>query len=192
DPPVALPPPAAVTAFQGFTTGPLTLGQFLIPHGAETGANEYTAQINWGDGSPVEAGTVTVFGTTVTVSSAGHIYTQVGAIAPGPKTAVFHPSVTLSDDTGDSDVVRATINVAPDVTKEVSVVGLGGPLNPSTGLITSSGTITSVGGLDIPGPLYLIVHGLPAGVTLANADGTVFSGDPFRTVNVSQLHPGQT
>src|SRR5262249_32614447 len=73
-----------------------------------------------------------------------------------------------------------------------SVVGLGGPLNPSTGLITSSGTITSVGGLDIPGPLYLIVHGLPAGVTLANADGTVFSGDPFRTVNVSHLHPGQT
>src|SRR6185312_12208172 len=88
--------------------------------------------------------------------------------------------------------ISDTVAVAPDVSNRVRVVGLGGPLNPSTGLITSSGTITNLDGAMIPGPLYFIVHGLPAGVTLANAGGTMFSGEPFYIANVSQLNPGQT
>ena len=191
-PPLALSPPPAVSAFQGLATGPLTLGAFTVSPGAESGPGQYTAVVNWGDGANPEAALVAVSGSTVTVSSAGHRYTQTGAAQGGAKNGEFHPIVTLNDDTGGSATIIDTINVAPDVSNQVRVVGLGGPLNPATRLISSAGTIANVGGAVIPGPLYLIVHGLPAGVTLANSAGSMFSGEPFYVVDVSQLQPGQT
>src|SRR5205823_7748015 len=100
--------------------------------------------------------------------------------------------VTLTDDTGNSATLTSTIDVAPDVSRQVRAIGLGGPLNPATNLITSSGSITNLSGAPIPGPLYLIVHGLPSGVALANADGMMFSGEPFIVAHLSQLNPGQT
>ena len=181
-PPLGLPAAAAITAFQGASTGSLNLASFTVPGGLESGTGEYTAQITWDDGQPAEAGTLSISGGTITVSGS-HTYSADGAL---------HPHVTLTDDTGNSATVTATINVAPDVSMQVRVVGLGGALNPSTRLITSSGTITNIGGAVIAGPLYLIVHGLPAGVTLANAAGTMLSAEPFYVVDVSQLDSEQT
>jgi hypothetical protein len=187
EPPIALSPPPDILAFQGFATGPLTLAQFSVPHGAATGANVYSAKIDWGDGSEPDVGSVAVSGTLVTVSAAGHAYTAVGTMTPGAKTGAYHPVVTLTDDTGNSSTVTATIDIAPDVTARVHVVDLGGPQSPA-GVVTSSGTITNVSNAVIPGPLYLVVRGLPAGVTLANETGTLFSGDPFVRVDVAALN----
>jgi hypothetical protein len=77
------------------------------------------------------------------------------------------------------------------------VVGLGGPVNSLTGLMTSTGTVTNVGATTIHGPLFLVIHGLPAGVTLANAAGTVVpagngAAEPYVVVSLAQLTQGQT
>jgi hypothetical protein len=189
DPPAPLPAPAAVSAFQGFFTGALTLGAFSVGAGAETGAGEYRATVDWRDGSAPEASAVSVAGSTVTVTSAGHAYTTAGP---------FHPLVTLTDDTGNSATLADTVNVVPDVTSRVRVVGLGGPVNPVTGLVTSADTLSNVGAVTIHGPLYLVVHGLPAGVTLANAAGTVIpagsgaAAEPYAVLSLAQLTAGQT
>src|SRR5207249_5793964 len=111
-------------------------------------------------------------------------------VIPGAKTGSFHPVVTLTDDTDNSVTVTATIDVAPDVTTRVYVVDLGGPQSPAA-VVTSSGTITNFSNAVIPGPLYLIVRGLLSGVTLLNATGTLFSGEPFLQVNIAALNGGQ-
>ena len=191
EPPIAQAPPPAATAFQGFATGSLTLGSFLVPHGAAKGSGIYSATIDWGDGT-TDTGLIAVSGTVITVSSAGHVYKSSGTQSPGAKTGAYHPNVVLSDKTGNSATITTTINVAPDVTERTHVTGLGGPVNPFTGVFTSTGSITNTSGLPITGPLFMVVEGLPAGVSLANADGTLFSGQPFLKVNVAQLGPGQS
>jgi hypothetical protein len=190
EPPIPMPAPPDILAFQGFATGPLTLAQFSVPHGAATGPNAYSAKIDWGDGSNTDVGTIAVSGALITVSAGGHTYTSVATIKPGAKTGVIHPIITLTDNTGNSAAVTATIDVAPDVTTRVDVVDLGGPQSPAA-MITSSGTITNVSSAVIPGPLYLVVRDLPSGVTLADATGTLFSGEPFLQVNIAALNGGQ-
>jgi hypothetical protein len=177
-PPQALPtsPPAAV--LQGLPTGLVALATFTVPGGLETGTGEYAATINWGDGSPADTTTqVSVSGDSVIVSGS-HTYTGEGPAAY---------SVTLTDDSGSSAVAGGMIDVAPDVSGMVRVVGVGGPRNPSSAVFDDAAAITNLTGADIPGPLYLVVTGLPAGVSLANASGTTGAGDPFLTVNVQRL-----
>src|SRR5207247_518259 len=72
-PPIPLPPPPAPTAFQGFPTGTLSLARFTFPGGLETGPNEYSATISWGDGSPQDTGTLVVVGSALYVTG-GHSY----------------------------------------------------------------------------------------------------------------------
>jgi hypothetical protein len=181
--PDALTPPPAPTAFQGFPTGPLTLASFTVPGGAETGAGEYAATIDWGDGSS-GAGLLAVAGAAITVSSSGHTYAAGGT---------FHPRVTLADDTTGSVTVTEEIHVAPDVSSQVRVVGLGGPFNPLTQGLTSSGSIANVSGVGITGPLRLVLRGLPAGVELLNRDGFMATGEPYLDLpNVPRLDAGQT
>jgi hypothetical protein len=174
-------PPALV--LQGLPAGSVALASFTVPGGLETRSGEYSATINWGDGSPIDtAAQMSVAGSTITVSG-NHTYTVAGPAAY---------SVTLTDDTGNSAVAGGTINVAPDVSGQVRVVGVGGPRNPSTALFDDVASITNLTGADIPGPLYLVITGLPAGVTLANASGSTAAGDPFLTLNVQRLLHDQT
>jgi hypothetical protein len=182
--PKALAPPA-ITVFQGFPSGALDLASFTVPGGLETGPNEYSATIDWGDGSlgsPPAAGNVNLVGSNLIVSGS-HTYAAAGTL---------HATLTLTDDTGGSAVSVTTVVVAPDVSGQVRVVGLGGPRNPQTQLFDSTGTITNVSGNGIPGPLYLVIHGLPAGVTVTNRDGSTATGLPYVLLNVALLQPGQT
>ncbi|HVA46390.1 MAG TPA: FG-GAP-like repeat-containing protein [Pirellulales bacterium] len=183
EPPVPLPPSATLTAFQGFATGPLTLASFQVPHGVETGTSEYTATVNWGDGGKPDAAAVAISNAHLVVSSSGHVYSKAGN---------KQPVVTLSDDTGDAATMTDTVDVLPDVTKKVKVVGLGGKVNPKSGVVSSSGSVLNLGGVTLKGPFYLIVKGLPGGVTLANADGVLPSGEAYHLLQVSQLSPGQS
>jgi len=190
EPPVALRPPATFIAYQGFTTGPLTLADFFIPSGVEPGPVEYTATINWGDGSVPESGIVTASGNTVSVLSSGHTYSTLGVPVLGGKGTQFFPTITLSSDAGASAAVTDTITVLPDVTQRVRVVGFGGPAN--LGNSFSFGSLTNVSATAIPGPLFLVIDGLPAGVTVTNPALTLPSGQPVVRVNIPRLDPGQT
>src|SRR5262249_11780945 len=84
-----------------------------------------------------------------------------------------------------------TVTVAPDVTGRVRVVGLGGPANAGT-QFTSFGTVTNVSQTAIPGPLHLVVGGLPAGVDLVNAARRLASRHPVNDLRNPRLEPGQT
>jgi hypothetical protein len=50
-------------------------------------------------------------------------------------------------------------------------------------------TVTNVGKTPLAGPIQVLLTGLPSGVTLSNASGTV-GGIPFITVSAGTLNPG--
>jgi hypothetical protein len=53
-------------------------------------------------------------------------------------------------------------------------------------------TIKNVSGTDILGPIQLVLAGLPKGVTVADIAGHTVTGDPFLTLPVNDLGPGQS
>ena len=54
---------------------------------------------------------------------------------------------------------------------------------------TSTATITNISSQALAGPLQLVLSGLAAGVTAANATGT-WGGNPYWTATASSLAPG--
>lgn len=110
-----------------------TVATFADPGGAEA-LGDYSATINWGDGSPTSAGTITLAGSTFTVQG-GHTYA-----APGTYTI----TVNLSHDSAPPQAVNstATIGTAASTTTVVSSV------NPSVAgqSVTFTATVTSGAG----------------------------------------------
>jgi hypothetical protein len=185
---VVTDPPPQVAANQpsnnavpGIATGNVTVANFTIPGGPETGTGEYTATINWGDGTSDNSAAITVAAGIVSVSES-HTF-----LTPGTDQV----SVTLTDDNGGSATAVSTVNVVSSEGNNVSVIGLGGPGRADPEFF-DSGFISNNTGADITGPLFLVVHGLPTGVTLANANGTTAAGDPYITMNITRLLHGQT
>jgi hypothetical protein len=103
----------------------------------------------------------------------------------------------------------ATIDVATNVTSQVSITNTKPAKDPSTGLYGSSITVSNPSfGSAISGSLDLLLSGLPAGVTLKGAsvtiNGTTYSGLPIDhtstgapyvhipTADLSSLAPGQS
>ena len=62
--------------------------------------------------------------------------------------------------------------------------------NPATQHFVSDLNVTSTFGLDIPGPIYVVIDDLPPGVTLANAPALTADGDPIFTIDVPVLTVG--
>jgi hypothetical protein len=180
--PELLTPPLAITALQGVSTGTLELAKFLVPGGVETGPNEYTATINWNDGSPTqEAGGLSLVGSIITVTG-GHTFPDRGTFEAA--------TVTLTDDTGNSVTVPLMATIEPDVTDRVRAVGSGLVFNPATQHFVGDLNVTSTIGIDIPGPFYVVVDSLPFGVTLVDAPAMTADGNPLFTINVPALSVG--
>src|SRR5260221_212768 len=66
-----------VTAIEGSDSGSQTVATFTDPGGAEALA-DYSASINWGDGSAATSGVITVSGSTFTVKGS-HTYAEESA-----------------------------------------------------------------------------------------------------------------
>jgi hypothetical protein len=79
DPPVVAIGGFAITGSEGSQTTNQTVATFTDPAGAEV-ASEYSASIDWGDGSAPTTGSITVNGATFTVSGSGgnHAYSEEG------------------------------------------------------------------------------------------------------------------
>ena len=166
----------ALTVLQGISTGTLSLAQFTVPGGLETGTNEYSATIDWGNGSPVQGG-LSLAGSVITVTG-GHTYTTAGTV---PVT------VTLTDDTGNSVTVPLKAVVEPDVTLKVHISGSGLTFNPVTNRFVGDLSITNVTSADISDPLYVVIHNLPNGVTLNSFTDVDGAGNPLFKVDQSRL-----
>ncbi|HEX5233537.1 MAG TPA: hypothetical protein VFW56_14950, partial [Bradyrhizobium sp.] len=185
DPPPVVLSSATITdgVFPGIQTGSLTLASFTVPGGLETGPADYSATINWGDGTS-DPGTLTISGDTIAVSGQ-HIY---GFTTSG----ILHPTVTLNDDTGGSATANDTVFVAPDVSGEMSEIGTAPIFNPATGLFYADLTVTNDSTAPITGPLYVMLQGLPTAVTLTSFTQTDSRGDPWQKFDQSSLAAGNS
>jgi large repetitive protein len=90
-----------ITATEGTVSAVQTVATFTDPGGVEA-LSSYSASINWGDGTAPSAGTISVAGTTFTVSGQ-HTYGEEGS---------FTVTVTIDHDTTTAQVVTDTATVA--------------------------------------------------------------------------------
>lgn len=88
-----------------------------------------------------------------------------------------------------------TLVIKPsDVTSQISFSMSGLTYSRGTQLFGGSITLTNTGSTNLVGTLEIVLTGLPAGVTLANASDYTASGDPYILVDLSSgiLPPGQS
>ena len=184
-PPQTVPQQAQFTALQNVPTGMRNLALFTIDSDDESAPGEnhtYHYSINWDDGTPPDTGTATPVGSGVTVR-ASHAFKSSGTL---------HPVVTLTDEHEQSGTATATAVVSSDVTGSIGTDSSGLVYNAQTQLDYGQITITNTGAGNITGPLPVVISGLPAGVTLANATGTDGAGAPYITAPINVLAPGQS
>ncbi|MBL8228672.1 MAG: cadherin-like domain-containing protein [Bryobacterales bacterium] len=86
--------------------------------------------------------------------------------------------------------VRSAASTIFNVSSQVSVITTGFLFSRVTRTFNGTMTVTNISGTAIPGPINVVLTNLPAGVTLANLNGT-FNGSPYRTA-AGGLNPGQS
>ncbi|MPZ43482.1 MAG: tandem-95 repeat protein [Betaproteobacteria bacterium] len=149
----------------------------------DTDVDAYSAQIDWGDGTPAESGSVTVDALAGTVTVSGdHTYAVGGT---------FEAIIVLRDDSGGEFLTTAVFEVAGLANDEVLVETTGVVLNSATGAWVGELRVRNASALPLSGPLHVRVTNLPDGVTLTNAQGSTAEGDPFLYANVANIAPGE-
>jgi hypothetical protein len=170
-------PGAPATAVEGAALAPITsIAVFTDPAGVgvETAAGDFTATINWGDGTAVSSGTVVSDGGgNYHVNAPGHTYAEEGsytltitvkhdalsAISVNSTVAVSDPSVTLAvvpaltavEQKTTGQVVAATFTdpgtpAGEGSTEYSATINWGDSTNPSSGtIINNGGTFTVFG-----------------------------------------------
>jgi hypothetical protein len=171
---------------QNQSTGSVLLATFT--QGSATGpAKDYSALVQWGDGSSDSSKAtadnveVVVSGTNIKVYGT-HTYATAGSATA--EVWLTGPSNLLA-------VADTAVHVAADVTSQTSVQSSALTFNSATGLYDGTVTVTNNGTGSIPGSLDVLFQGLTSGVTLAQASltvsGTTYSlkightgtGDPY-------------
>ncbi|RPI46027.1 MAG: hypothetical protein EHM59_08575, partial [Betaproteobacteria bacterium] len=189
-------------ALQSIPTGQTTLGVFsgagsasplvtpfglgsmaaLSAAGLDDHPDAYSAEVDWGDGTPVESASVAVDALAGTVTVSGdHTYALGGSC---------EALITLRDDSGGEFVTTAVFEVASLVNDAVLVETTGVVLNPATGAWVGELRVRNASAASLSGPLHVRVTNLPDGVTLTNAQGLTADGDPFLYANVANIAPG--
>jgi CSLREA domain-containing protein len=181
--PLSVASTPANAALQGDTTGTITLATFTDPDLGMFPLTQYTATINWGDGT-TSAGTVAIVNGVLAVSGA-HTFSTTGSSSV---------SVTLVDrPTARSITATDTVTIAPDLAGRFQATRSGLRLNHATGLYSGTLTFTNTGTSALTGSIELVLAGLPSSVTLANASGVTGSGLPYLLLPLgTPLAPGQS
>jgi PKD domain/RTX calcium-binding nonapeptide repeat (4 copies) len=116
--PAVIPTAVPVTAVEGADTGPVAVATFTDPGGAEPVA-DYSAVIDWGDGTATTAGTISFAAGTFAVSGS-HTYAEESA-ADHPGSGPYDITVTISHDVAPNAVVHSTA-----VVSDPAVIATGG------------------------------------------------------------------
>jgi hypothetical protein len=171
---------------QNQSTGLVLLATFT-QGSATAGAKQYGAMVQWGDGSSDSSGSTNPNIRIVRLGKNIKVYgSHAYGAARGEPVAVWltGPKNLLA-------VADTTVNVAADLTSQVSVQSSTLTYNSTTGLYDGTVTLTNRGSTSIPGSFDLLFQGLTSGVTLAQATLTVGtttytlpsdrtgSGDPY-------------
>jgi hypothetical protein len=189
---------------QGNPTGLVLLATFAGGP-TESSAGAYQAFVHWSDGN-FDSSTAAAPNVTVVVSNGvvevfgKHTFASGGA--QSASVALWVPGNVSAEAT-------AKIDVATNVTGQVSMTSTKPAKDPTTGLYGSKITVSNPAkGSAISGSLDLLLSGLPSGVTLVGAsvtiNGTTFSGLPIDhtgsgapfvhipTADLSSLAPGES
>ncbi len=170
-----------VHSFPSTSTGMVVLATFALGgSGKRLPLTAYSASINWEDGSPVDSSAGPNVSVKLNASGTRIIISGKHSFAGGGGKS---PQVTLRDTEGAIVTAKPTIDVAIDVSKQVSVVRSGLIYNQSTQLFSGTLTLANTSSTTLTGPLQVVLTGLPPGVTLANSSGSA-AGNPFLTVKV--------
>lgn len=155
--------PVNVTATTNVAATNVPVATFTDPNGADVPGN-YTATIDWGDGTAPTTGTITVSGGTFTVAGT-HTWTAAGTYNmtvsiqhQNSPAAVVHPVATVTDPSGVATTTPVTINGTEGQTLSNVVVGLftsskttavatdfTATINWGDGTATVAGTVVKVG-----------------------------------------------
>jgi hypothetical protein len=166
------------------TPAPLTItanNQTMVYGGTlPTLTASYAGFVN-GDG-PASLTTLPTLSTTAAGSSPPGTYAIMAAGAADPDYLITYVSGTL------------TVSPGADVSGQVKVTASGLVYNRATGLFGGTITLTNTGPTALTGRLMVLLTGLPAGVTLANASGYTADGTPFLLVSLpnNSLAPGSS
>ena len=117
--PAVVPTAAVVHAVEGTDTGMVTVAKFIDPGGAEP-LSDYTATINWGDGTPTTTGVISFAAGVFTVAG-DHTYAEESA----PEHASSYPSYAIAV-TIDHESAPAAVANSQAIVSDPSVVGTGG------------------------------------------------------------------
>jgi uncharacterized protein len=121
-------------------------------------------------------------------SVSGIAFARGNADAPETARNLAASSSRISDHDAVVTYLRAT---PPDVTAQVRITRLPFVFNPLTRVSLSVVAVTNRGPATIAGPIHLVFDDLAPGLRLLDASGAI-DGDPFLTLNVPALRPGET
>ncbi len=159
-------PPAAYT-IEGTSIGPGTVATFTDPAGAELLAN-YTATIDWGDGTGVHAGTgVNTGGNNFAIQDGTHVFAEEGN---------YTLTVTVTHETAATLTKTQNYTVSDPAVVLTAGANLTPTQNIATGLVVL-GTFTDPGNIGQPSPEPLTEY-----------DATVVWGDG-KTSNTTDANP---
>jgi hypothetical protein len=136
---------------------------------ATAAAKQYSAMVQWGDGTSDASGGTNPNVTVVRSGKNIKVYGSHAYAAAGSEPV----EVWLTGPKNLLAVADTTVNVAADVTSQVSVQSSKPKYNSATGLYEGTVKVTNNGTSSIAGSLDVLFHGLTAGVTLAQATVTV-------------------
>jgi hypothetical protein len=121
---------------EGIASGLQSVATFTDPGGAEPLA-DYSAVIDWGDGTPTSAGTISFSAGTFTVSG-NHTYAEESA-ADHPGSNPYDITVTISHDVAPNTIVHST-----GIVSDPAVVVTGGfTFNATEGFLSAVQTVAT-------------------------------------------------
>jgi hypothetical protein len=97
--------PVTISPEYGLATGPVVVASIVRADLAPSGG--YSATVNWGDGSPTQAASVTVSGSGGSVTAPTHTYSAFGT---------YTVTVVVSNTDGTSASTSQSVAIEPDVT----------------------------------------------------------------------------
>jgi hypothetical protein len=183
DPAVQATGKQTINATDGMSTGSVLLATFTDPGGVET-AGDYSADINWGDGTGAQlgAGMIQSNGSGGFNVLGSHSYTETS----GPQQSSYTVTVTVHHHSAAAQTVTSTADVANPAVLGMGNVQLTAMLGQDTGTQTLA-TFTDPGGILGSGAYQATISwgdGTSSSGTISFAAGSAFSF-------ASQLPTGQ-